>query len=322
MVNSHKGQLTEWVFYDLERQSDEWEVRIGFEIKLDGFITDFASGHFAFERAWQVPKNRVEQELNTFVFVSRAAEYRGDLARLGCVFASLVNQVWGYFLFVEELFHQFFVEVGEAIEHFLAHLLCFGFVIRWDFFFADFFAVFSVEEEGFHRDQIDNAVESFAGSDRDLHHDGVGIELVPHLLGNAVGVSTRTVHFVDESQARHTVASHLAIDGQRLALNAADGAQNEDRSVENAKRAFDFDGKVDVARGVDQIDDVIFPLQLCGSGGDGDSSLLFELHVIHGRAVAIAFDFFDFMDSTGVEENAFAEGGFTRVDVSADSDVA
>ena len=93
-------------------------------------------------------------------------------------------------------------------------------------------------------------------------------------------------------------------------------------SVGKWKGALDFNGEVHVARGVDQIDDVVFPLQLCGSGGDGDSTLLFELHVIHGCSVAIAFDFFDFMDSTGVEEDAFAKSGFTRVDVSADSDIA
>ena len=57
------------------------------------------------------------------------------------------------------------------------------------------------------------------------------------------------------------VALHLAIDGHRLRLHAADGAEHEHGAVEHAEAAFHFDREVDVARGVDQVDRVAFPLE-------------------------------------------------------------
>jgi len=77
-----------------------------------------------------------------------------------------------------------------------------------------------------------------------------------------------------------------------------------------------------VSWGIDQVDHVIVPEQLSGCRGDGDTPFLLEFHVIHRRTVATAFDFFDFMDPTCIEQDSFAEGGFSRVDVSADTDVA
>ncbi len=79
------------------------------------------------------------------------------------------------------------------------------------------------------------------------------------LLDDAERVGAGAVHLVDERQARHVVALHLAVDGHRLRLHAADRAEHQDGAVEHAEAALDFDGEVDVARGVDQVDRVVFP---------------------------------------------------------------
>ena len=62
---------------------------------------------------------------------------------------------------------------------------------------------------------------------------------------------------------------------------------------------------------------IVLPSHLTrGRGaGDGDAALLFELHVVHGGAVAAAADVFDLVNTAGVEQDALAERRLARVDV-------
>src|SRR3546814_6726126 len=46
----------------------------------------------------------------------------------------------------------------------------------------------------------------------------------------------------------------LAPDGFGLGLDAGDGVEERNGAIEHAQRAFDFDGEVDVARRVDDVD--------------------------------------------------------------------
>ena len=77
------------------------------------------------------------------------------------------------------------------------------------------------------------------------------------LSGSAAGA----VHLVDEGQPRNAVAPHLAVNGDRLGLYAADRAEHEDRPVQNAETAFDLHGEIHVARGVDEVDRRLVPLR-------------------------------------------------------------
>ena len=73
----------------------------------------------------------------------------------------------------------------------------------------------------------------------------------------AIEVGADAVHLVGEDQARNLVAVGLAPHGLGLRLDAGDGIEQRDRAVEHAQRALDFDGEVDVARRVDDVDAVL-----------------------------------------------------------------
>ena len=62
------------------------------------------------------------------------------------------------------------------------------------------------------------------------------------------GIGAGAVHLVDEGQPGDVIAPHLAVDGQRLGLHAADGAEHQDRPVQDAEAPLDLDGEIDVAR--------------------------------------------------------------------------
>ena len=70
-----------------------------------------------------------------------------------------------------------------------------------------------------------------------------------------------------------------------------------------AGRALHFDREVHVAWGVDDVDPIVFPSHRRRGRLDGDTALFFQLHAIHGRAVAGTPDFADFVDFTGVVED-------------------
>jgi hypothetical protein len=67
----------------------------------------------------------------------------------------------------------------------------------------------------------------------------------------------------------------LSPHGFGLRFNAVFGVENGDRAIEDTKRAFDFNGEVDVPRGVDDVDTVALPEASGRGGGDGDATFLF-----------------------------------------------
>ena len=103
-------------------------------------------------------------------------------------------------------------------------------------------------DEGPVLDQVDDADELVLGADRELDRQRVGAEAVAHRLDRAVEVGADAVHLVDEGDARDAVLVGLAPDGLGLGLDAGDGVEDGDRAVEDAQRALDLDGEVDVAR--------------------------------------------------------------------------
>ena len=132
-------------------------------------------------------------------------------------------------------------------------------------------------------------------------------------------VRADAVHLVDEADARHAVLVGLAPDGFRLRLDAGDGVEHGDGAVEHAQRALDFDGEVDVARRVDDVDAVIAPEAGRRGGRDGDAALLLLLHPVHdGRAFV---DLADLVRDSGVEEDPLGGGRLPGIDVGHDADV-
>src|SRR5690606_20774936 len=111
--------------------------------------------------------------------------------------------------------------------------------------------------------------------------------------------------FVDKREARNVITLHLAVYGNRLALDTRRTTKNQDSAIEYAEGALNFYGEVDVSRGVDDINNLIVPPDLRRGRCDRDPTLFFEFHVVHRRAVAATTNLFDFVDPTCVEEDAF-----------------
>jgi hypothetical protein len=171
-----------------------------------------------------------------------------------------------------------------------------------------------------HLDQIDQALELLTHEHRDVDGNRVRAESLAHHLHDVLEVGADAVHLVDERDARDVVLVGLAPHRLGLGLDPADRAEHGDRAVEDAQRALDLDGEVDVAGRVDDVDPVIAPVAGGGGGGDGDAALPLLLHPVHGGGAFVHFA--DAVDPTRIKEDALGQGGLAGVDVGHDPDVA
>ena len=170
------------------------------------------------------------------------------------------------------------------------------------------------------RHEIDEALELLFRADRQLDRNRLGAEAVDDVLQALEEVGAGLVHLVGEDDARDVVLVALAPDGFGLRLDALVGVENAYRAVEHAQRALDFDGEVDVARGVDDVEALVVPDRGRGGRRDGDAALLLLLHEIHGRSAVMHFA--DLVALAGVIENPLGGRGLSGIDVGHDAEVA
>ena len=192
-------------------------------------------------------------------------------------------------------------------------------VLRSEILFVDV-----APDECLHPDDVDETFVGLdglgaTGADGQLDHERHGLQAIAHHVDGAVEVGADAVHLVDEAHARHLVGVGLTPHGFGLRLDTGDRVEHGDGTVEDAQRALHFDGEVDVARRVDDVDAVVVPHTRGRSGSDRDATLLLLGHVVHGRCAVVHFT--DLVALAGVVEDALGRGGLAGVDVRHDPDV-
>src|SRR5260370_34581971 len=141
------------------------------------------------------------------------------------------------------------------------------------------------EGEPAHLHEVDGTFEQVFLAHRHLHGQRPRSEALANCIYAVPEVGADTVHLVDKADARDVVAVGLAPDRLRLALHTGHSVKDNYATVENPKASFDFDGEVNVARGVYDVDLGVGPG--CGrqGGGDVDAALsLLRRSVQYGSA--------------------------------------
>ena len=136
-------------------------------------------------------------------------------------------------------------------------LLCELLHIFRNLFATDILAQIIIVDVGLHFHQVDDALEGIFRADRQLDRYGVALQTLVHHVDNAVEISAHDIHLVDIRHTRNLVFVSLTPNGFRLRLNAALGAENGYGTVENTQGTLNFNGEVNVARGIDDVDTVL-----------------------------------------------------------------
>ena len=136
-----------------------------------------------------------------------------------------------------------------------------------------------------------------------------------------------TVDLVDDDDGLDALTKSLTQDSLGLNADAFDGVDDDEGAVSDTKSGSDLGGEVDVAWGVDQVDEevvlidldgdvlkILFVLQVCvqrnGGGLDGDASLLFIGTGI-GEALLSSLGS---RDDTGTLDERVGQSGLSMVD--------
>ena len=236
------------------------------------------------------------------------------------------DQRLGHRLLGQQQFDQLVAMDRELIEHLGAPQLRLVVQLGRDVVLGDLSAlVVRGETEHSHRDQVDHPAEGLfqvrrAGADRQVYRDRLAAEPVADFVQRAEVIGPFAVHLVDQRDPRHVIFVGLTPDGFALCFDSLSGAEYHHAAVEHSQAPLDLGGEIDVARRVDQVDLDVFPGKVDRGGVDRDAPLLL-LGVVIGDGCPLVHRS-DAMAEAAEEEHPLGDGGFARVDMGDDADVA
>ena len=111
-----------------------------------------------------------------------------------------------------------------------------------------------------------------------------------------------------------------APDRLRLCLYAGDTAEDDDRAIEDAQRAFDLGGEIDVAGRIDQVELVLFPVTGYRCSGDGNTTFTFFLIAVCDRIAIVHIT--DAMPPACAKQDAFGKRCLAGIDMRHDAEVS
>src|SRR6202042_553835 len=135
-------------------------------------------------------------------------------------------------------------------------------------------------DHALHADEIDQTLEIILGADRKLDRNRLGAEAIDNILHAFVEIGAGLIHLVGEDDARNAVFVALTPDGFGLRLNALVRIEHAHRAVEHAQRTLDFDGEVDVAGSIDDVETLGVAVPGREVADDGDTQKAFRLLVV------------------------------------------
>ena len=263
-IDAREGQRAdERVVHDLERQRREGRVvrrrtRVGrLAVHLEAFDRRNV------QRAGQIVDDGVEQRLDALVLERRAAQHGHEREVERALADQLLQRRDVGLLAAEVSLHDVVVLLDGHLDELLASGGGGIGEVGRDFFIFELRAEALVEpDDRAILDQVDEALEAAFDADREIEDGRTRAEAILDHVDAALEARAGAVELVDEAHPRDVILLGLAPHGFRLRLDAGNAVEAGDRAVEHAERTLDFDGEVDVARGVDDVDAVLFALAL------------------------------------------------------------
>ena len=152
-----------------------------------------------------------------------------------------------------------------------------------------------------------HALEVLAGTDRPVHGVSFNAQLPFHFVQQVEGIFGLPVHLVDEGEDGDVTHGTDFEKFSGLGFDALGSVDNHDGRVSSHQRTVGVFREVLVTRRIQNVDAVAFILELHDGRGDGDTTLLFNLHPVRGGStgVLLAFDNAGLGDGAAVEQELF-----------------
>ena len=181
----------------------------------------------------QVGGHRVQQRLHALVLVGGAQKNRRQIHRERPDSSGFVDQLLGDLL-VEDRLGEIVREHGNRVEHRLPGRVSRILHRLGDILLDDILAVFSLEKQRLHGDQVNHTLKFRFQADGQLEQHRIVAQFLAELSSHLDGVRTRAIQLVDEGDAGNPVSLHLPIHSHGLGLHTRHAAENQHRAVEHA----------------------------------------------------------------------------------------
>ena len=135
---------------------------------------------------------------------------------------------------------------------------------------------------------------------------------------NAERVGVRAVDFINNDDGLEAFLKGLAENEAGLGLGTTKGIDDKNDAVDHFHDTLHFPAKVGVSRSVDDVDNVVAPVNGGVLGLDGDAFFTLQIHRVHG---AFSDSLIFTIGATGFEK-LVDEGCFAVVNVSDNGEVA
>ena len=209
----------------------------------------------------------------------------------------------------------FFNEHRTSVLGFFDH-------VGWDFANGKFVVSVIFVGVSLHINEVNDTADIFFEADWKMNGNGIFRQTFMDRIEGFVEIATDLVNLVNKTNARHAVFGSLAPHSFGLSFDTHLTIEHDDGAVEHAERAFHLGGKVDVARGINNVNLVTFPVGGNSSGSNGNTTFLFLFHPVGSCTTGVAFHEVNFVFQTGTIKNRFGGSSLAGVDVRDDTDIA
>ena len=209
----------------------------------------------------QVLDDRVEQAVGAEVAGRDAAGDREQAAVVGPLLERGDDLLVGDLLALQVALHQRVRGLRDLVHQLLAVLLRLVRELVRDRDLAQFSLAVAVVPVGLHVDQVDHARDLVLGADRDLGGDDVLAESGLERFERAEEVGALAVEHVDEHQPGEVELGRPLPQPVGVDLDAHHRVDHEHRGLAHAQRAERVGDEARIARGVDQVDLAVLPLE-------------------------------------------------------------
>ena len=218
----------------------------------------------------------------------------------------------------EVFVHQFIIGLGNVFDQDIPIFFNRLGHIGWNIdCFCNLFLI--IVRIGFHGGQINHPGEAVLGADGEGAERDLPAQTLPDAFDSLFKIRPFPVHPADEEKTGKIEFIRVFPDLFRLKFDAPDGIDEDHRPVNDSEAALRIKSEIGIARGVDEVDPVLVPIDMVCGGADGDMSLLFLRLIIHRRGSLV--DAAGPIRLAGEIEKGFAERGFSRSSMADDGQI-
>ncbi len=170
--------------------------------------------------------------------------------------------------FLEELFHQLVVALGDQFDQLLVRFLGLVFQVSGDFGFLAFAIAAEFVGVSLHLDQVDHAVEILFLADGQFQRNDRAPECAGQRFQNAFGVGALAVHAAGNDQSWRLELFAIVPDPLGNDFNSRHAIHDDDCRVDHRQHHLGFVDEHVEAGGVDDIDFGFAPLDISQARGD------------------------------------------------------